>query len=137
MEDETARVTAKYEEGRFVVTDYDHVLRPPLISQALSMYLDFLAEQQWMATQAAFDGFVLTIELHKSLPVDKRMIYSVQELHFTAFTLAQKGLLEDLKQPMVKFGWKELASSAPLSDLVRGMSFITLWSKTIPKIANA
>jgi hypothetical protein len=134
MEDETARITAKYDQGRFVITGSDHVLMPPLVSQDLSTYLDFLAEQQWMATQAAFDGFVLTVELRKALPADTRIIYSLQELHFTAFTLAQKGLLDDLKQPMMKFGWKQLASSAPLAALPHGMSFITVWAKTLPKM---
>jgi hypothetical protein len=101
--------------------------------QELTPYLQFLSEQGWVARRASFEGYVVGVELVKSDLAETQVSYCKQETQLSSFAF-NKDFMNELKQPMLKYGWRELVSSKIIAHVHGSLLVISLWMKLIPKM---
>jgi hypothetical protein len=107
-------------------------------SMPFMVYLNFLSARDnhdrvdgWRAVRAFFLDYEITIEM-ESFEIRKGTLfpkYLDQKNDLSFSEKFGKSFLEQLKQPYIQAGWRELAASQPLVSRMGSLSVITLWTK--------
>lgn len=107
-------------------------------SMPFMVYLTFLSARDnpdrvdgWRALRAFFSDYELTIEM-ESFEIRKGTLFPIYLLQKNDLSFKEKfgkPFLEQLKQPYIQAGWRELAASQPLVSRMGSLSVITLWTK--------
>jgi hypothetical protein len=134
---------AKLEMGQFIVIDRSPDL--PALSDHLPLisYLNWLTADHWRVAQISFENFILTAKTERFEPEIKRLpLYLIQMLSQTLASYGlssqtftswlskdQKVLNDQFSKSIRENGWKELATSKPLSDLSGGIFIFSIWIK--------